>query len=105
MGLFQLRRAMHEVELVETDFKPDTLIQLSLLDRSAQKVGETLDRLRAGETDLAQQIATLSEELRQTRIAITAFEAAGAVLDGTKQPAIADDPHTVERQVPRAVSA
>ena len=88
MSFFRIRKAMHEVELIETDFKPDTLLTLSLLERSTQKVGETLDRLRADEAGLEGQIATLTEELRQTRVAITAFDAAGAILNGSGQ----DDP-------------
>ena len=104
MSFLRLRKAMHEVELVESDFKPDTLILLSLLERSSQKVSDTLDRLRADETDLERQIATLTEELRQTRIAITAFDAAGAILAGGFQPESASD-RKIGRLVPREVPA
>jgi hypothetical protein len=75
------------VELVESDFKPDEIVASTLLERSTKKVGETLNRLRASETDLERQIATLTEELRQTRVAITAFDAAGAILVGSQEPA------------------
>lgn len=104
MGLFQLRKAMHEVELIEADFKPDNLIHLSLLERSSQKVAETLERLRTGEADLEKQIETLSEELRQTRIAISAFGAAGSILTGAMAPASADT-SKIGRLVPREVPA
>lgn len=82
MSFLKLRRAMREVELVETDFKPDTLEPQSLLDRSKKKVGDTLDRLRADKADLERNIAALAEELRQTDIVITSFEASSAILNG-----------------------
>ncbi|TGT72952.1 hypothetical protein EN802_13825 [bacterium M00.F.Ca.ET.159.01.1.1] len=94
-----------QVDLTETDFKPDEIVAVSLLERSTQKVGDTLDRLRRDETDLERQIATLTEELRQTRVAITAFDAAGAILAGA-----AHDSHRpistgeVGRLVPRMSS-
>lgn len=108
MSFLRIRRAMREVELVETDFKPDTLLSLSLLERSTQKVGDTLDRLRADEADLEGQIATLTEELRQTRVAITAFDAASAILVGADRPASTIEPMSgpkIGRLVPREVSA
>jgi hypothetical protein len=90
------------VELVESDFKPDEIVASTLLERSTKKVGETLNRLRASETDLERQIATLTEELRQTRVAITAFDAAGAILVGSSHdlPAAGN----VGRLVPREVA-
>lgn len=91
-----------QVELAETDFKPDEIVVTSLLERSTQKVGETLDHLRDGEADLERQIKTLTEELRQTRIAITAFDAAGAILVGSDK---APPPAKVGRLVPREVDA
>lgn len=103
MSFLGIRRAMREVELVETDFKPDTLLSLSLLERSSQKVGETLDRLRRDEGDLVSQIATLTEELRQTRVTITAFDAAGAILAGSSHPETSSK--KVGRLVPREIPA
>ncbi|TGP28245.1 hypothetical protein EN875_032325 [Mesorhizobium sp. M2D.F.Ca.ET.232.01.1.1] len=93
------------VELTETDFKPDEIVVVSLLERSTQKVGDTLDRLRRDETDLERQIATLTEELRQTRVAITAFDAAGAILAGAAHDSHRPTPAgEVGRLVPRMPS-
>ncbi|TIL34266.1 hypothetical protein [Mesorhizobium sp.] len=97
--MFKLRRGMRQIELAEADLNPDTLPG-SLLDRSANAVTNMLDRFRGDEVSLEQEIADLTERLRQTRVAITAFEAAGGILDGGKQSPIAADPDKVGRLVP-----
>ncbi|CAH2399110.1 hypothetical protein [Mesorhizobium ventifaucium] len=99
--MFKFRKATSHVELVEADLEPDALPG-SLLDRSANSVTNMLDRFRGDEVALEREIADLTERLRQTRVAITAFDAAGAILDGGKQSAaIASDPDKVGRLVPR----
>lgn len=96
-----LRRAMRAVELTEADLAPDTLVG-SLLDRSANSVTNMLDRFRGDEVSLEREIAEATERLRQTRVAIAAFEAAGAIIEGGKQTAaIAPDPDKIGRLVPR----
>ncbi|WP_287363726.1 hypothetical protein [Mesorhizobium sp.] len=98
--MFKFRKVMSQVDLVEADLKPDTLPG-SLLDRSATSVTNMLDRFRGDEVALEREIADLTERLRQTRVAITAFEAAGGILDGGKQSPIAADPDKIGRLVPR----
>ncbi|TPJ57056.1 MULTISPECIES: hypothetical protein [unclassified Mesorhizobium] len=100
--MFKLRKAMREVELTEADLKPDTLL-VSLLDRSANSVTNMLDRFRADEVALERDIADMTERLRQTRVAITAFDAAGAIIEGGKRPVQESASKKVGRLVPRAV--
>lgn len=98
--MWMLRRAMRQVELTEEDLKLDTL-DGSLLDRSTSSVSNMLDRFRGDELAFERDIADLTERLRQTRVAITAFEAAGRILgEGKNIPAPADN---VGRLVPRTV--
>ncbi|MER8616028.1 hypothetical protein NKG99_04105 [Mesorhizobium sp. M1409] len=101
--MFKLRKAMRQVELVEAELQPETLAG-DLLDRSANSVTNMLDRFRADEIAFERNIADLTERLRQTRVAITAFESAGAIIDGGKQPVEAT-PKKIGRLVPRAVPA
>ncbi|MGX9145884.1 hypothetical protein [Mesorhizobium sp. 128a] len=78
----------------------------SLLDRSSRSVGSMLDQFRADEVSLEERIRDLTEQLRQTRVAITAFEAAGAILTGGREGASAVDPparSNLGRLVPRQV--
>jgi hypothetical protein len=60
---------------------------LSILDRSASVVAGFLDHARAEEARLVNEIARLTEQLRQTRLAISAFEPALKVLDDGYSPA------------------
>lgn len=53
----------------------------SILNRSASVVSNFLDHARAEEARLVNAIARLTEELRQTRLAVSAFEPALKVLD------------------------
>ncbi|MER8387257.1 hypothetical protein NKH14_17370 [Mesorhizobium sp. M1380] len=102
--MFKLRKAMREVDLVEADLAPETLVG-SLLDRSARSVSNMLDRFRGDEVALEQEIADMTERLRQTRVAITAFEAAGAIITGGKQAPDAAQAKKIGRLVPRSVPA
>ncbi|TIR34522.1 MAG: hypothetical protein E5X35_07340 [Mesorhizobium sp.] len=102
--MFKLRRTVRDLELAEDDLKPDSLPG-SLLDRSANSVTNMLDRFRGDEVALEREIADLTERLRQTRVAITAFDAAGAILDGGKQPAEPAPAKEIGRLVPREVPA
>lgn len=100
------RKAKRQVELIEQDLHPDTLLPGTLLDRSARRVSDALDDLRDDERRLEGQLAEFTEELRQTRIALAAFEAAGGIIAGGQQPAtIAADPDKVGRLVPRGRGA
>ncbi len=102
--MWMLRKAMRQVELTEADLKPDTLAG-DLLDRSANSVANMLDRFRADEVALERDIADMTERLRQTRVAIMAFESAGAIIDGGKQPAETAPVKKIGRLVPRGVPA
>lgn len=103
--MWLLRKAMSQVDLVEAELVPETLAG-DLLDRSGNSVTNMLDRFRADEVSLERDIADLTERLRQTRIAITAFESAGAIIDGGKlSSAEAAPPKKIGRLVPRAVPA
>ncbi|TIX64113.1 MAG: hypothetical protein E5V25_19365 [Mesorhizobium sp.] len=102
--MFKLRRTVRDLELAEDDLKPDSLPG-SLLERSATSVTNMLDRFRADEVALEQEISDLTERLRQTRVAITAFEAAGGILNGGKQPAEPAPAKKIGRLVPREVPA
>ncbi|TIP13183.1 hypothetical protein [Mesorhizobium sp.] len=102
--MFRFRQVMPQVELVEADLKPDTSAG-SLLDRSASSVSNMLDRFRGDEVALERELAELSERLRQTRIAITAFESAGAILDDGKKANEAAPARKIGRLVPRSVPA
>jgi len=99
-----LRTAMKNVEISEQEVEHEAMPG-SILARSSKSVTNTLERFRNDEIGLVSDINALNERLRQTRIAITAFEAAADILDGSRNPAIADDPHAVERALPRAVLA
>lgn len=59
----------------------------SILDRSASVVAGFLDHARTEEARIVNEIARLSEQLRQTRLAISAFEPALKVLDEGYDPA------------------
>ena len=48
----------------------------SILDRNISSVGRALDSARQHESGLAAELARITEELRQTRVSITAFELA-----------------------------
>lgn len=100
--LYHLRfRKAPVVDLTDADFTADAA---SLLDRSSSTVANMLDRFRADEIAIESDIADLTEQLRQTRVAITAFEAAGRILDDGKDVAVAP-PTKIGRLVPRAVPA
>ncbi|MBA1141722.1 hypothetical protein [Mesorhizobium neociceri] len=75
----------------------------SLIERSSTSVANMLDRFRADEVALLRDIDEMTERLRQTRIAITAFEAASGILIGGQ----ADEAplRRIGRLVPRAVPA
>lgn len=94
------RKARRDVALTDAELEPEMAV--SILDRSANSVTSTLDRFRAEEVRLERDIAELTERLRQTRVAITAFDAAGAILEGGKDVA-ASPPAKIGRLVPRAV--
>ncbi|WP_095203702.1 hypothetical protein [Mesorhizobium carmichaelinearum] len=96
MIFFRLRKPLVEVDLSEDEIAPG-----SLLDRSSRAVTGMLERFRSDEVNLEKEIADLTERLRQTRIAIVAFESAGAIIEGGKVSAIAPDPDKVGRLVPR----
>jgi len=59
----------------------------SILNRSASVVSNFLDHARAEEARLVNSIAMLTEELRQTRLAVSAFEPALKMLDEGYDPA------------------
>ncbi|PWJ93587.1 hypothetical protein C8D77_101266 [Mesorhizobium loti] len=101
--MWLLRKTKRQDDLTEADLKPDTLTG-SLLDRSANSVTNMLDRFRADEVALEREIAELTERLRQTRVALTAFESAGAIIEGGKDVA-ASPPAKIGRLVPRAAPA
>lgn len=99
MILFRLMKSSRSIDLSVDEIVPD---MGSLLDRSSASIANMLDRFRGDEVALEREIADLTERLRQTRVAITAFEAAGAFIVGGKQsPVIATDPDKVGRLVPR----
>lgn len=52
----------------------------SILDRGRAGVSETLRKLRTSEHNLAEEIESRTERLRQTRVAIEAFEAAEKIM-------------------------
>lgn len=95
MILFRLRKPEPDVELTEEEIAPG-----SLLDRSSRSVADMLDRFRAEEADIEHKIIDLTEQLRQVRVTITAFDAAGAILSGAKDGVI-PIPIKVGRLVPR----
>lgn len=101
--MFKFRKARREIEIGDADLSPDILVG-SLLDRSSTSVTGMLDRFRADEVSLEKDIAELTERLRQTRVAIKAFEVAGAILDDGKDVAVAP-PAKIGRLVPREVPA
>ena len=70
----RLLRTAPSVELTVADCRPEP--ENSILDRSLAVVSGTLDRFRTDELSLEAQIAELTERLRQTRVAITAFSSA-----------------------------
>jgi predicted sugar kinase len=100
--MFGLRRAMRRIDMAGVDLMPEALAG-DLLDRSANSVTNMLDRFRGEEVALEREIVDLTERLRQTRVAIAAFESAGAILDGGKQPAETAPDKKIGRLVPRAV--
>ncbi|MGN6534285.1 MAG: hypothetical protein ACTHKQ_00970 [Mesorhizobium sp.] len=73
------------LELVETDHHVP--VPPSILNRSASVVSSFLDHARAEEARLVNSIARLTEELRQTRLAVSAFEPALKILDEGYDPA------------------
>jgi hypothetical protein len=74
----RLLRTAPSVELTVADCRPEPA--RSILDRSLAVVSNTLDNFRADELSLEAQIAELTERLRQTRVAITAFSSAEQTL-------------------------
>ncbi|TGP22342.1 MULTISPECIES: hypothetical protein [unclassified Mesorhizobium] len=103
MILFRLRKPEPNIELAEEEIAPG-----SLLDHSSRSVANMLDRFSAEEAEIEQKIVGLTEQLRQVRITITAFEAAGAILTGAKDGVtpipISTDRKIVGRLVPREVA-
>lgn len=99
--MFRLRRA-RKVDALEAELAGEILS--SLLDRSSSTVKAMLDRFHDDEVALERDIADLTEQLRQTRVAITAFEASGRILDDGKDVAVAP-PTRIGRLVPREVPA
>ncbi|ESY89066.1 hypothetical protein X739_00825 [Mesorhizobium sp. LNHC220B00] len=96
--MFRLRRA-RKVDALEAELAGEILS--SLLDRSSSTVKAMLDRFHDDEVALERDIADLTERLRQTRVAISAFEGAGRVLDDGNHAPIAADPDKVGRLVSR----
>lgn len=76
-----LRTAMKNVEISEQELQVEA-VPGSILARSSKSVANTLERFRNDEIGLVSDINALTERLRQTRIAISAFEAAADILDG-----------------------
>ncbi|RWH31610.1 hypothetical protein [Mesorhizobium sp.] len=100
MILFRRPKAAPDVDLTEEEIAPG-----SLLDHSSRWVSGMLDRSRAEEVDIERRIAGLTEQLRQVRVNITAFEAAGAILTGAREGVVQIPIKTSEvgRLVPRMV--
>ncbi|MCO5085112.1 MAG: hypothetical protein M9939_26450 [Mesorhizobium sp.] len=82
------------VDLQPEEIQPDAA-PASLLDRGRASVSGMLDRFRADERALVADIEDRTERLRQTRVAIEAFEAADKIL-------IAGDPDFAEVEQPSA---
>jgi hypothetical protein len=101
--MFKLRRT-RKVDAIEAELAAEMLSAASLLDRSSSTVKTMLDRFHDDEVALERDIADLTERLRQTRVAISAFEGAGRVLDDGKDVAVAL-PAKIGRLIPRAVPA
>lgn len=102
--MFQFRKTAPAIELVESEIMPETHSD-ALLDRSSLSVSTMLDRFRGDEIALEREITELTEKLRQTRVAITAFEAAGAIIDGGKEPDETAPTKKIGRLAPRGVPA
>ena len=68
------------VNLTPDDLQADVPPSGSLLDRGRASVGDMLGKLRASEGNLVDEIADKTERLRETRIAIEAFEAASKIM-------------------------
>lgn len=101
--MLRLRTAMKAVEISEQEVEHE-MMPGSILARSSKSVTNTLERFRNDEIGLVSDINALNERLRQTRIAINAFEAAADILDGADGKPIGDA-GTVGRLVPREVPA
>ena len=69
-----------DVDLTIEEATPDAPPSGSLLDRGRASVGDMLGKLRVSEANLVDEIADRTERLRQTRIAIDAFEAADKIM-------------------------
>lgn len=67
------------VDLSAEELQPDAQPS-SLLDRGRASVAITLDRCRSDEQRLVEEIADRQERLRETQIAIKAFEAAERIM-------------------------
>lgn len=67
------------VDLQPDEIRPESA-PASLIDRGRASVGNMLDRFHADERALVADIEDKTEQLRQTRIAIQAFEAADKIL-------------------------
>ncbi len=76
------------VDLSPEEIQPDDS-PASLLDRGRASVENMLERFRADERALVADIEDKTEQLRQTRVAIQAFEAADKIL-------VAGDPDFAE---------
>lgn len=102
LSLFRRREA--EVDLSEDEVRPE-IVTKSLLDRSKSSVAKMLDRLRGDEMGLEREISALTERLRQTRLAITAFDAADEVLKQGQEPKKTEvaGPAAASRKVGRLV--
>ena len=67
-------------DLTAENLQPEDAPDRSLLDRGRSSVEGMLDKFRADERALVAEIADKTEQLRQTRVAIEAFEAAERIM-------------------------
>jgi hypothetical protein len=84
------RRRLQEIELDPAELVPQLPPSGSLLDRSQATISSTLDRLTGEATVIEAEMAERAERLRETRVAIAAFQAAARLIDEGRQEARQD---------------
>lgn len=100
-------RATQQVDLVAADLEPEPPVHL--LTRAKSSVSKMLDRFRGDALGFETGIAEMTERLRQTRIAIAAFETAERMIAEGEKPKVAasavPEDSKIGRLVPRSVKA